>query len=87
MICVILKEVKQVRALGGVGIIIVMGVSLLRIFLVDGDGPDDDQAKGSHPERKVQFFLTLFKRGGGGANPCSKIMSEIVVCSGGHLTT
>ena len=24
---------------------------------------------------------------GGGVNPCSKIMSEIVVCSGGHLTT
>ena len=45
-------------------------------------------SKGSPPLRKVQFFWTLFKRGGGGGvNPCSKIMSEIVVCSGGHLTT
>ena len=44
------------------------------------------KCKGSPPFRKVQFFLTLFKRGGG-VNPCSKIMSEIVVCSGGHLTT
>ena len=33
-----------------------------------------DGAKGSHHERKVQFFLTLFKQGGGGLNPCSKIM-------------
>ena len=47
-----------------------------------------DNNKGSHHFKKVQFFLTLFKRGGrGGVNPCSKIMSEIVVCSGGHLTT
>ena len=57
----------------------------------DGDGGVDaggEHNKGSHPLRKVQFFLTLFKRGGGGrSNPCSKIMSEIVVCSGGHLTT
>ena len=44
MICVILKEDTQVRALGGVGIINVMDVSSLRIFVVDGDGPDDDQA-------------------------------------------
>ena len=43
-------------------------------------------SEGSHRVRKVQFFWTLFKRGGG-SNPCSKIMSEIVVCSGGHLTT
>ena len=34
--------------MGGVGIINVMGVSLLRIFLVDGDGPDDDQANRNH---------------------------------------
>ena len=26
----------------------------------------NDKYKGSHPVRKVQFFLTLFKRGGGG---------------------
>ena len=44
-------------------------------------------SKGSHRGGKVMFFLTLFKQGGGGVNPCSKIMSEIVVCSGGHLTT
>ena len=48
LICVILKEVKQVRALGGVGIINVMDVSSLRIFVVDGDGPDDDQADWNH---------------------------------------
>ena len=42
--------------------------------------------KGSHPGGKVMFFWTLFKRGGG-VNPCSKILSEIVVRSGGHLTT
>ena len=34
--------------MGGVGIINVMDVSLLRIFLVDGDGPDDDQANRNH---------------------------------------
>ena len=30
-----------------------------------GDDDDCDDGKGSHPPRKVQFFLTLFKRGGG----------------------
>ena len=39
-----LKEDMQVRALGGVGIINIMDVSLLRIFFADGDDPDDDQA-------------------------------------------
>ena len=48
LICVILKEDTQVRALGGVGIINVMDVSSLRIFVVDGDGPDDDQADWNH---------------------------------------
>ena len=48
LICVILKEDTQVRALGGVGIINVMEVTLLRIFVVDGDGPDDDQADRNH---------------------------------------
>ena len=27
-----------------------------------GDDDDCDDGKGSHPPRKVQFFLTLFKR-------------------------
>ena len=31
-----------------------------------GDDDDCDDGKGSHPPRKVQFFLTLFKWGGGG---------------------
>ena len=48
LLCVILKEDTQVRALGGVGIINVMDVSLLRIFVVDGDDPDDDQADWNH---------------------------------------
>ena len=48
LICVILKEDTQVRALGGVGIINVMDVSSLRIFVVDGDDPDDDQADWNH---------------------------------------
>ena len=36
--------------------------------------------------KKCSFFEHCSKEGGG-VNPCSKIMSEIVVCSGGHLTT
>ena len=35
--------------------------------------------------KKSAIFLTLFKRGGG--QPMFKILSEIVVRSGGHLTT
>ena len=35
--------------------------------------------------KKCSFFEQCSN--GGGVNPCSKIMSEIVVCSGGHLTT
>ena len=35
--------------------------------------------------KKCSFFEHCSN--GGGVNPCSKIMSEIVVCSGGHLTT
>ena len=35
--------------------------------------------------KKCSFFNIV--QTGGGVNPCSKIMSEIVVCSGGHLTT
>ena len=40
-----------------------------------GDYDDCDDGKGSHPPRKVQFFLTLFKRGE--SFPCSKIMLKI----------
>ena len=36
--------------------------------------------------KKCSFFEHC-SNGGGRVNPCSKIMSEIVVCSGGHLTT
>ena len=41
--------------------------------------------KGSHRVRKVQFFWTLFKRGGGGSNPCSKIMLWILYNTKGPL--
>ena len=37
--------------------------------------------------QKNAVFLNIVQTGGVGVNPCSKIMSEIVVCSGGHLTT
>ena len=37
---------------------------------------EDDACKGSRHERKVQFFLTLFK---------NYVVN--LVCSGGHLTT
>ena len=37
---------------------------------------------------KSDVFLNIVQTGGGGGvNPCSKILSEIVVRSGGHLTT
>ena len=42
---------------------------------------------GMPPFQKSAVFLNIVQTGGGGVNPCSKIMSEIVVCSGGHLTT
>ena len=37
--------------------------------------------------KKSAVFLNIVQTGGGGVNPWSKIMPEIVVCSGGHLTT
>ena len=45
-----------------------------------GDDDDCDDGKGSHPPRKVQFFLTLFK-------PMFKNYVVNLVCYGGHLTT
>ena len=44
-----------------------------------------ESTKGSRLVRKVQFFLTLFKRGG--VKPMFKIYVVNLVCSGGHLTT
>ena len=41
---------------------------------------------GMPSDKKSAVFLNIVQMGGG-VNPCSKIMSEIVVCSGGHLTT
>ena len=41
---------------------------------------------GKPSREKSAVFLNIVQTGGG-VNPCSKIMSEIVVCSGGHLTT
>ena len=41
---------------------------------------------GKPSREKSAVFLNIVQTGGG-VKPCSKIMSEIVVCSGGHLTT
>ena len=42
---------------------------------------------GKPSRKKSAVFFNIVQTGEGGVNPCSKIMSEIVVCSGGHLTT
>ena len=42
---------------------------------------------GMPPCEKSAVFFNIVQTGGRGVNQCSKIMSEIVVCSGGHLTT
>ena len=38
----------------------------------------DGGHKGSHPERKVQFFLTLFKRGAGGGGVIPMFKNYVV---------
>ena len=48
--------------------------------------PNDPKRLGKPSIKKSAVFFNIVQTGGG-SNPCSKIMSEIVVCSGGHLTT
>ena len=48
--------------------------------------PHDALLRDAIVSKKCSFFEHC-SNGGGGVNPCSKILSEIVVRSGGHLTT
>ena len=46
---------------------------------------EDKRPKGSRHERKVQFFLKLFKQGGGGQTHVQKFLLQIWYFSGGYL--
>ena len=52
-----------------------------------GGGRLSQRNKGSHPARKVQFFLKIVQTGGRGVKPMFKHYVVNLVCSGGHLTT